>query len=374
MSFRDQLTDTIEHQLSTVTQPAPDLPGAVRRGRRIRRRRSLVAFALPVAAVTVLTAVALGTAGTESTPPEAGSGPEKFAPVGMLDYSEGLRAFASPDADGQVSIGGKSFPVKDKGYLDTDATATPFGLVFFDRAGQAHLLAQDGTDRTLAPAPTRKGAHVRLSAKADVRLPLVAFTQPGADGVAVLLSNLDTARPVDRIDVPCAGSECEKVRVDALDQGLVFVRTGAGTFVWDPDARQDAQWTLLGKGAFRVADARDGHVLWSAAPAEPAADSPVSDWKFIRGEIDAELSHDGRHVLYWSARLKPTTPAGRTIELSVKDAIWFAFDTDGSVLAAVGGVGQRSTVYDCELPSGACERIGSVSTNSGDPMFIGTDM
>ena len=58
----------------------------------------------------------------------------------------------------------------------------------------------------------------------------------------------------------------------------------------------------------------------------------------------------------------------------MKGAGWFTFDTDGSVLAAVGGGDQHSTVYDCQLPSGACERIGSVTTKSGDPMFIGNDM
>ena len=77
--------------------------------------------------------------------------PEHFASIGRLDYSEGLRAFASPDANGEVSLGGRSFPIEDMGYLDTEATATQHGLVFFDEAGQAHLLAQDGTDRTLAP-------------------------------------------------------------------------------------------------------------------------------------------------------------------------------------------------------------------------------
>ena len=58
----------------------------------------------------------------------------------------------------------------------------------------------------------------------------------------------------------------------------------------------------------------------------------------------------------------------------MKDAIWFTFDTDGSVLAAANGDNQRSPVFDCELATGACEQIGSVSTRSGDPVFIGHDM
>jgi hypothetical protein len=164
------------------------------------------------------------------------------------------------------------------------------------------------------------------------------------------------------------------VRVDGVDRGLVFVRTGEGTFVWNSGARGEKRWTLLGKGDFRVADVRSARVLWSGAPPTPVPDSPVADWNFTRGQIDAELSYDGRHVLYWSSILKPTEPGARTIRLKVTDAGWFTFDTDGSVLAAATGPDQRSLVYDCELPSGACERIGSVSTRSGDPMFIGHDM
>jgi hypothetical protein len=259
------------------------------------------------------------------------------------------------------------------GFLDTDATATPHGMVFFDHEDRARLLAQDGTYKTLAPAPPRR-TGVRLSAKADARLPLVAFTQPSDDGVAVVLYDLKRGRAVDSTDVPCTGKRCEDVRVDGLDRGLVFVRTTDGTFVWDHSSRGDRRWTLVGEGAFRVADARNGRILWSGAAPTPSAGSPVAHWRFTRGEIDAELSYDGQHVLYWSSRLKPVDDGGHVIRLKVEHAGWFTFDTDGSVLAATTSSGGVSTVYDCALPSGACERIGSVTTSSGDPMFIGNDM
>jgi hypothetical protein len=77
---------------------------------------------------------------------------------------------------------------------------------------------------------------------------------------------------------------------------------------------------------------------------------------------------------YWSSTLKPTEAGGKSIRLDVKNAIWFTFDTDGSVLAATSGRGQRSPVFDCKVPSRACEQIGAVSTRSGDPIFIGNDM
>jgi len=98
------------------------------------------------------------------------------------------------------------------------------------------------------------------------------------------------------------------------------------------------------------------------------------DGDFTQGQIDAQLSFDGRHVLYWSSTLKPTQPDGRAGRLNVKNAGWFTFDTDGSVLAATNDRHQRSRVFDCKLDTGGCEQIGSVSTESGDPIFIGNDM
>lgn len=383
MNLQDQLTRTIIEHVTAEAQPVPDPQEVVRRGRAIRRRRKCWGLALPLTAVAILGAVVMGTAHTNSQSPGLGvPRPETFAPVGMLDYSEGLRAFASPDADGTVSIGGRTFPVQAKGYLDTDATATPFGLVFFDRVGQPHLLAQSGTDQVLAPIPTRVGRDIRLSAKADARRPLVAFTQPSGHGVSVQVASLVTRRSLDSVEVPCAGSACKDVRIEAVDRGLVFVRTQAGTFVWDPKSTDGARWTLLGKGAFRVADARNGRVLWSFTPPTPASDSPVADWHFTQGAIDAQLSYDGRHMLDWSPTLKPTEPGAHVIRLELENAAWLTFDTDGSVLAATQvdrstaakNQKSRSTIFDCDLSSGACERIGSVSTKSGDPIFIGNDM
>jgi len=154
------------------------------------------------------------------------------------------------------------------------------------------------------------------------------------------------------------------------------VRAGDGTYVWDPLRAGDASWTLLGADRFRVADADGGVLLWAVAPPSPSPDSPVSDWRFIEGPIDAQLSFDGGHVLDWSPKLEPTTRAGTPIRLDVSGAIWFTFDTDGSVLAAAqgGDAGDMSVFYDCELPSGRCSEIGRLRTMSGDPVFIGDDM
>ena len=370
MSLQEQLTRTISEHASTAAVPGPDLAAAVRRGRGLRtRRRTRTLVATGLTCVLVVGGALALARSSDSTGPAS----EELVPVGQLDYSSGLRAFASPDENGRLWLGGRSFSKRDMGFLDTDATATPYGMVFFDHEDRARLLAQDGTYKTLAPAPPRREGSA-LSAKADARLPLVAFTQPSDEGVAVVLYDLKSGHAVDTMDLPCTGKPCEDIRVDGLDRGLVFVRTGDGTFVWDHSAAGDRRWTMLGEGTFRVADARNGRVLWSGAVPTPSAVSPVADWHFTRGEIDAELSFDGRHVLYWSTKLEPVDKGGRAIRLRVKNAAWFTFDTDGSVLAATTGSDQRSTVYDCQLPSGVCERIGSVTTRSGDPMFIGNDM
>ena len=382
MKLEDGLTRTVADQVSKVPVPPPDLAGIRRRGR-ARRRPRMVGM---VAAVAMASygAFLIGQAIDKPDGQEATQGqdlqPQRFDPVGSLNYAHGLRAFASPDEDGDLSLGGRLFAQEDMGYLDTDATATPHGLVFFDRAQQAHLLREDGTDATLAPAPTGSVEHFRASSKADARLPLVAFTQPGDDGVQVLLHDLDTGRTVDTAQVPCSESDCQDVVVDGLDDGLVFVRTSEGTYVWNPDASGDDNWTLLGEGMFRVADVRNHRILWAYAAPSPAPDSPVAAWNFTEGEIDAQLSFDGEHVLSWSRTLQPTTPDGTTITLAVEDAQWFTFDTDGSVLAAASrgqtgptGVGV-GIFYDCEIPSGTCTEIGTVTTQSGDPVFIGNDM
>lgn len=369
MRVEEQLSATIRARVEDL-RPVPDLPRAILEGRRIRRRRNVVS----AAAVAAVSSVAAGVVmALPSVPDLTAPEPERFASVGALDFTKGARAFASPD--GGVWIGGRSFSTEEMGYLDTEATATPYGLVFFDKADQPHLLARDGSDVLLAPTPSEYNPRFRASAKADAQLPLVAFTQSTGDGVTVRLHDLDAGSSVGSFHVPCSEKSCEDVRVDGVDRGLVFVRTQKGTFVWDPGARGARRWTLLGKGDFRVADVRNAHLLWFGAPPAPAPGSPVAKWEFTEGPIDAELSYDGSHVLYWSPVLEPTEPGGRPVRLQVRKAQWFTFDTDGSVLAAtVEGRGRRSSIYDCAIPSGSCEQIGRITTRSGDPVFIGNDM
>jgi hypothetical protein len=366
MNAEQQLRATIEDHVGTVPAPPADLSAVRRRGRAVRRRRvtgaAVAAIAVVAAGGGLVAALQDSPGGTRSVEP---------GPVSGLDYSSGLRAFASPDADGDLWLGGQAMPRRERGYLDTDATATPFGLVWFDRSDGATLLREDGREEPLGTGPVTGVPGFRPSAKADVSRPWVAVTSAGDDEVTVHVYDDEAGRVVASTDVACgAGPECQ-VTVDAVDQGMVFVRTVDGTVVWDVE--RDTV-TSLGPAEVRVADARNGRILWSGARPAPEPGSPVAGWPLTKGAIDAELSHDGRHVLYWSPRLATTEPDGKPVRLDVEGAIWFTFDTDGSVLAASQGGDAEAVVHDCELPSGRCTEVGRITTGSGDPVFIGNDM
>jgi hypothetical protein len=175
-------------------------------------------------------------------------------------------------------------------------------------------------------------------------------------------ARVEATRELD-CSVPCHG-----LVIDGIDSGSVFVRTSEGTQVWAYG--EDEALAPFAGPKTNVADARNGVVLYTGPKPDGEA---AAAWSLVAGQIDARLTYDGRHVLYWSSRLVPTDPAGQAITLgpgSVKDASFFTIDTDGSVLAITA----QHRVYDCVVPSGACEEIGEVTSKGGDPMFIGNDM
>jgi hypothetical protein len=164
--------------------------------------------------------------------------------------------------------------------------------------------------------------------------------------------------------ITCEGG-CDDLVIDGIDSGAVFVRGKLGTTVWDYERFE--RYLIAGPET-RVADVRNRVVLYDGErPAE------IEGWRYVSGPIDAQLSFDGEHLLYWSDQLEPTTPEGAPITLDLPvQATFFSVDTDGSVLAATAG--RPSHVFDCELPTGACEPIGEMTPKHGDPMFIGNDM
>ncbi|MFC4785404.1 hypothetical protein ACT8ZV_13075 [Nocardioides sp. MAHUQ-72] len=361
MSTTD-LHRALDADLSAVVPPPGDLARALREGRRIRRRRRATAVAggvASVAAVAVLTVQLTG--GQPLVGPHPGD-PQPVAPLGRLDFSQGLRAYAAPGAE--IHLGGRTFPGARLHFLDTDATATPYGVVFYD-AGVPRLLDESGKVTDLERHADT--GNFRPTAKVDAQGPLVAYGAVIGGRRTVTVRDLATDRVVARHAV---GSDTV---IDGLDDGVVLLRTSDGTTAWD--TRTDEVRTLAGPRT-RVADVRNGVLLYTG----PAPDGEAAaDYRLVPGAIDAQLTYDGRHVLYWSSRLAPTD-GGRPIVLDRGDTGkgpaygWWAIDTDGSVLTAVPDRGSRSTVYDCEVPSGRCVELGPLTTLHGDPMFIGVDM
>ena len=170
-------------------------------------------------------------------------------------------------------------------------------------------------------------------------------------------------------DVPC--DDCAAVKIDAFDDGRVFLRTTEGTLMWTSGTDDVA--SVAGPGT-RVADVRNQVMLYDGKPPDLGLDG----WTTVNGSVDSQLSPDGAYVLSWSSTLIPTGsgPAVVLDEGSPKGqgySFW-TFDTDGSVLVATAKKYPHVRVYDCEVPSGQCTDLGPLEANSGDPVFVGNDM
>ncbi len=364
-----QLHDAIADVVDQVTPPPGDLTTVRARGHRIRRRRRGLAAA---AATTAVVAVGAVVGVVVATPDGAGKtdGGQVLDPVGTLDLSAGLRAVGTPDG-AEIHLGGRTFSGGElPSDLDTDAVVTDAGVVFY-RDSSPYLLDAAGEFTQLDAAP-RGGADVRPTAKADGAL--VAYGLPAEGGMEVVVHDLAADRELARRMVECDGAACGDLVIDALDDGAVFLRTSTGTVSWDYASDEIEPFTT---GATRVADVRNGVVLYDGPqPATPAA----KRYRLVRGAIDAQLTLDGRYVVSWSSRLRPTTPGDPVVVLDqpgagVGYAFW-AIDTDGSVLVAVPSPrGATARVFDCPVSDGPCDVVvDELDTMSGDPVFIGVDM
>jgi hypothetical protein len=374
------IREILAAHLNDVDPPESDLTAVKHQGRALRRRRT---GGIVTASILAVTAVGLTASQLVSGGGHGGgkgdplvSSHHHYVTLAAFNVTQGLRAFADPATTGLIHLGDRSYPRKDMDYLDTDASATPYGMVFFDKDQKPRLLGSDGKVVALGDGPSAplKGFHP--SSKMDSQRPLVAWTENHGSLVRVVVYNLSSRSTVSTRDVPCSPKDCSKIKVDGLDDGVAFVRAPDGTYIWRVDGNT---WTQLGGPKLRVADVRNGTILW----ADQAPTMPHGTWRFVEGKIDAQLTFDGKNVLYWSNRLAPTTPGGKTIQLSAgaTDSGWYTFDTDGSVLVAVETNGNsqpssvvKADVFDCAIPSGSCTKIGAISTEGGDPEFIGDDM
>jgi hypothetical protein len=367
----DRLRAGLAEHLDVVDAPRADLAAVRRRGRRLRRRRNGLATA--AVATCALGVTVTGVQLLDSPREPGGAALPSFAATGNGSTSDGLRAYASPGV--ALYMAGRTFPADALDYLDTDAVATPHGVVMYD-AGLPVLLAPDGSVTALAEGPTDGGGSFHPTAKADRAGRLVAFATLRGSTVTLTVHDLEERSAVATGTVPC-DDDCSDVVIDAIDSGTVFVRLPSGTVTWDFAADE---WRDFSGSRTRVADVRNGVVLYDGrAPA-----SLPSGWRAVPGAIDSLLSYDGRYLLGWSSTLEPTTEGDEPVVLEQGPAdgdglAWWAFDTDGSVLVAVAVVKDGvalgdNVVYDCEVPSGRCTDLGPLTTRHGDPLFIGVDM
>ncbi|UUZ60146.1 hypothetical protein [Nocardioides sp. B-3] len=167
----------------------------------------------------------------------------------------------------------------------------------------------------------------------------------------------------------CGG--CGSLVIEAFDDGVVFVRMDNRIMAYE---MRGTSVELAGPKT-RIADVRNGVVLYDGEP--PSKEPRVGDrtYRFVRGAIDSQLTHDGEHVPARSSTLAPTFDAA-PLQLSVTEqdgATHWTIDTDGSIPVASSG-GPGAQFDDCDAVTGACERIGELEMTGGDPMFLGNDM
>lgn len=346
------LREVLHDELERVEVPTGDLAGVRRRGGRIRTGRRAAAGGVGMLAAGTVVGVLLLQHGGAAPAQERG-----VQPLGRLDYSEGLRAYADPGVE--LHLGGRTFSYGDLAGLDTDAAATPDGIVYYDH-GVPLLLDVSGRSRELEPGADRGG--FTPTAKADAANPWVAYGAVLDGRPTVVVRDTGTGQEVAHRE---AG---EGVVIDALDDGVVLLRDGSGTVAWDV---ADGTVARLAGPDTRVADLRGGTLLYDG----PVPDGPAaSRFDLVKGAIDSQLTHDGKYVLGWSPTLE-ATDGGEPLRLDLpRGATFFTIDTDGSVLAAALEKGGPVVVYDCPVSTAPCERLGDLSTEGGDPEFIGNDM
>lgn len=361
MSLDTQLRDVLDERLDAVVPPVGDLPAAVGRGRRLRRRRRVTAGACGavLAASAVIGGLAL------SGPSGSTVDDHAVEPLGPMDFSHGLRAYGDAMT---LHIGGRTVDATSLDFLDTDAVATADGVVYY-RDGDVMLIREDGTTSVLDRGESTPG-EFHPTAKGDTGSLVAYAVSDNDDRVVLKVVDTSSGDVVASRELGCS-APCDGLVIDGVDSGAVFVRDDDGTSVWRFDEGDDL--VPFAGPETRVADVRNGVVLYDGAAPE-GADS--SSWTLVPGAIDAQLTYDGEYVLYWSSRLEATDPSAGPVTLDkgpVEGLGFWTIDTDGTVLTIAPSGGQYA-VYDCEVPSGACQELGRLDPQGGDPMFVGNDM
>ncbi len=363
------LRTALETKLDRITPPPGDIDRVRHEGTRLRRRRQTRHAAAGVAVAALFAVGLTQLIGTTARTLITNDVVEDYPSLGQLDFSEGLRAYADPGAE--IHLGGRAFDVSDLRYLDTDATATPYGVVFYDD-GRPMLLDETGEVTALVEGGVASNPDFHPTAKADSAAPHVAWAVLGDGTATITVRDMTTGDDVDTLEVDCG--DCDDLVIDALDGGVVMFRTDAGTQRWQ--VGRTTTFELAGPQT-RVVDLRNGTLLYDGPV--PTGAGPYR-YLMVAAPVDAQLTFDGKYVLDWSSTLRPVSDEDEPVRLEAgphqRGALGFwAIDTDGSVLvAALDGKYPHYLVSDCEVPSGACVDVGPLTPTGGDPMFIGSDM
>jgi len=358
------LRETLERQLGGVDVPPGDPLLAIARGCRRRVRRRVLTGTAAALALAGVAAAGVTLIPSESDDPTTA----RYASLGPLDFSQGARAYADPGHE--LHLAGRTFPAKDLDYLDTDATATSYGVVFFDR-GRPMLLGADGEVRALVDGPVEALGGFHPTAKADSVNPWVAYATRRGTTTTLTVHDLATGTDVASTTVDCG--RCEDLVIDAFDDGVAYVRTDERTWAW---FSATGVWQDAAGPKSRIVDVRNGVVLYDGLPPSSTIAVDGHPLNEIKAPVDAQLTFDGRYVLDWSSRLRSTDGSPDLVlqQGPEKGNGFWAIDSDGSVLVAAPMGGQGYEVYDCAVPSGACDELGPLDPKGGDPEFIGVDM
>ncbi len=360
------LRDLLAERIEGAPAPAGDLAAVTSAGRRIRNRRRVATGAVVAAAVVAVGGAVVTVDGDSGPGGDAATDRSEYSSLGALDFSAGIRAYGDPG--NFVSIGGRRVPAKDLEWLDTDAVATSYGIVFY-AAGRPMLLDESGDYARLVDGPVDRAPAFHPTAKAEADEPVVVWATMRGGQTTITVHDLAAGEDVASVQGDCG--RCSDLVLDGLDRGVVFVRTPSGTRTWDSAT---GEWADFAGPETRVADVRNGVVLYDGpAPTDPGG------WRLVPGAVDAQLTFDGGHVLHWSSTLAPTAADGEPIVLEEGPADGrgygqWTIDSDGSVLVITAGHGGEDLVYDCVLPTGDCVAIDSFVATGGDPLFMGNDM
>ena len=237
--------------------------------------------------------------------------------------------------------------------LDTDAAATPGGVVYYD-AGRPMLLDLDGEIHPWSPDA------VDRSAATSTRRPRPTRPRPRSpwpslrDGEPrILVVDTETGRCVDAIDFVCDGlrrrDRCVRRRCGVLPRRRRHQRCGTstGTSPAPSPGRGRRSPTSATASCSTTAPCR------SPSRASASATTPSSAGRSTPSSpTTVPTCSPGRAP--WS---RPGR--GEPLQLSVTErdsASQWTVDTDGSILVA-SRAGSATRVDDCDPVTGACERV-----------------